>query len=249
MARIPRGFLQLALVMLSASAAEQLWCAQAAPGKPANKFPHDCNPTGITDKDIPNFRKVDQDLYRGARPTYRKDVYLKLAELGIRTIVNLETKEALKEEALVKQANQELSARHLPEIKFIHFPISPVLQDKLTGVPDGGEYGIHHLFEELQTAPKPIFLHCEHGKDRTGAIVVIYRMRRHELTFEQAYKEALHYRFNRSSDRGLLTTMRRYRDPQILASLPDPEPSGATGMGVCIGSSNSVPLPIRNALQ
>src|SRR5713226_1736208 len=51
------------------------------------KFPQDCNPTDITDKDICNFHKVDADLYRGARP--RCSGYVKLANMGIQTIVSL----------------------------------------------------------------------------------------------------------------------------------------------------------------
>ena len=247
-ARIATSFLLLALAVLWAGATQRLRPAQVEQGKRSNNFPHDCNPTGITDKDIANFHQVDRDLYRGARPAYREDVYLKLVDLGIRTIVNLETGEASKEEAEVKQVNQELSGRHLPQVEFIHFPIRPILQVNLTGVPDEGEHGIRHLFEELQQAPKPIFLHCAQGKDRTGAIAVLYRMRRHELAFEQAYDEALHYKFN-ILNRGLIRTMRRYRDPKALAELPDPDASAATPVGVCIGSSISAPMLVPNVPQ
>jgi len=234
------------LGMLWASAAPQLQPVQAEAGKQSNNFPHDCNPTRITDNDIRNFHQVDRDLYRGRRPACRKDVYLKLADLGIRTIVDLETGEASKEEAEVKQINQELSDRHLPQLTFIHFPISPILEVKLGGVPYGGEHGIRHLFEELQQAPKPIFLHCNRGKDRTGAIVAIYRLRRHELSFKQAYEEALHYKFN-IWDRGLVRTIERYRDPKKLAALPDPDVASATAVGVCVAGSISGPMLLPNA--
>jgi len=245
-ARIAGSFLLLVLGMLWPGSAPQLQPAQAEQGKQSNGFPHDCNPTRIADNDIRNFHQVDRDLYRGARPAYRKDVYLKLVGLGIRTIVNLETGEASKEEAEVKQINQELSDRHLPQVKFIHFPISPTLQVILTGLPGGGKHGARHLFEELQQAPKPIFLHCNHGKDRTGAIVVLYRMRRHELAFQQAYEEALHYKFN-SLDGGLIKTIRRYRDPKALVELPDPDASAAAAVGACVGGSMSLPTPVRDA--
>jgi protein tyrosine/serine phosphatase len=230
--------------MLCVGAAPEL---RAGQGKRSKHFPHDCNPTRIADKDIANFHQVDADLYRGGRPAYGKDVYLKLAELGIRTIVNLETGEANKEEAEVKRVNQVLSDRHLPQIKFIHFPISPFPQVFLTGVSDKGEHGIPHLFAELQQAPKPIFLHCERGKDRTGAIVALYRMRRHELPFDRAYQEALHYRFNESLDGGLIKTIRRYQDSKRLADLPDPDASAAPTVTVCVGGSTSAPMPVSVA--
>src|SRR5580698_7627221 len=99
----PGSFVLLALTILWAGAALQVWPAQVEQGKRPNRFPHDCNSAKITDNDIINFHQVDHDLYRGARPAYRKDVYLKLSDLGVRTIVNLETGEAAKEEAVVKQ--------------------------------------------------------------------------------------------------------------------------------------------------
>ena len=107
-----RSFLPLVLGMLWAGAAPQLQPVQAEPGKRSNVFVHDCNPTRITDNDIRNFHQVDKDLYRGARPPYQSDVYKKLVELGIRTIVNLETGEASKKEAVVDRINQGLSDSH-----------------------------------------------------------------------------------------------------------------------------------------
>jgi len=243
-ARIAKSFLLVAVGMLSVGATQELRPARADQGRRSKPFPHDCNPTRIKDEDIENFHLVDTDLYRGGRPAYRQDVYLELAELGIRTIVNLETGEAKKEEAEVNRVNQVLSDRHSPQIKFIQFPISPFPQVFLTGVSDRG---IRHLFEELQQAPKPVFLHCAQGKDRTGAIVALYRMRRHELLFDRAYQEALYYRFNESSDGGLIKTIRRYQDPKRFDDLPDPDPSAAPTVTVCIGGSASAPMPVSDA--
>jgi protein tyrosine/serine phosphatase len=237
---INRSFLLVILCILSA-ATRYLRSAQADSVSRSSRFPHDCNPAGVTDKDIKNFHQVDADLYRGGRPAYRDKVYLDLAALGVRTIVNLETTEAGEEEAAINHVNQILSQRHSPPITFVHFPISILPQISLTGVPDEGENGIRHLFEELQQAPKPIFVHCEHGKDRTGAVIALYRMRRGEMSFDQAYQEALHYRFDESLDGGLIKTIKRYQDPKTLAALPDPDPSPASPIGVCIAGSPAAP--------
>ena len=35
----------------------------------------------------------------------------------------------------------------------------------------------------------PIFLHCLHGKDRTGLMVAIFRMARQGWSFDKAYTE------------------------------------------------------------
>jgi len=108
-----RGILLLVLGTLWAGSAPQL-PVQAEQGKRSNIFPHDCDPTRIRDNDIPNFHRVDRDLYRGARPAYRKDVYLKLVDLGIKTIINLETGDASKEEPVARGRNLSSTKCALP---------------------------------------------------------------------------------------------------------------------------------------
>jgi len=177
-------------------------------------FPHDANPTPIVDADICNFHQVDADLYRGGRP--QPSAYAKLVELGIRTIINLEEPEYAERE---KSVLDELNATLKPEqrINLISFPIG-LKEIAVAGVPDER---VKELFQQMQAAQKPIFLHCYHGKDRTGAIVAIYRMRRREKSYDEAYEEAHHYRFNRS-EFGLRRTIDRYESAKKLQSLPRP---------------------------
>ncbi len=177
-------------------------------------FPHDANPTNIADEDICNFHQVDADAYRGGRP--RPGAYAKLAELGIRTIVSLEeTEHAEKERAILEDLNRTLPPEK--RIDFIAFPIN-TSQITLTGLSD---QQVRSLFDRLQNARKPVFIHCYLGKDRTGGIVALYRMLRQEESYRQAYDEALHYKFDRL-DFGLKRTLDRYKDPTKLKSLPRP---------------------------
>jgi tyrosine-protein phosphatase SIW14 len=177
-------------------------------------FPHDSNPTPIVDEDICNFHQVDADLYRGGRP--RPSAYAKLAKLGIRTIVNLEEPEYAERE---KSVLDELNATLKPEqrIEFISFPIDQI-EIAATGVP---HERLQDLFQQIKKAQKPIFIHCYHGKDRTGAIVALYRMLRQEKSYEEATDEAFHYRLSRR-DVGMQNTIDRYKNPKKLKSLPRP---------------------------
>ena len=191
-----------------------LWAA--APGGAQSPcgldFPHDSNPTKVTDQDVCNFHQVDESLYRGGRP--HPSAFPKLVELGIRTIINLEESEsAAQEKAVVDELNLQLSPEQ--KIDFISFPIGP-REIEQTGV---SQEGMMRLFEQIRDARRPIFIHCYHGKDRTGAVVALYRMRRHQKTFEEAYKEAYHYLFQ-ESDLGLRRTIDRYEAYKSLQTLP-----------------------------
>jgi protein tyrosine/serine phosphatase len=177
-------------------------------------FPHDSNPTPIIDEDICNFHQVDADLYRGGRP--RPRAYAKLVLLGIRTIINLEEPEYAERE---KSVLDKLNATLKPEqrINFISFPID-LRAIATTGVP---HERLQDLFQQIKKAQKPIFIHCYHGKDRAGAIVALYRMRRQEKSYEEATDEAFHYRLSRH-EVGMQNTIDRYKNPQKLKSLPRP---------------------------
>jgi tyrosine-protein phosphatase SIW14 len=171
---------------------------------------------------------VDADAYRGARPekTAAQQAYRDLAALGIRTIINLESKgTADTEQATVNEALGP------GKITVISFPINLwhifLLSTSHEQIKDG-------LFKALQSAPKPVFIHCQHGKDRTGAVVLLYRLKRTELGPGDAYKEARHYRFSRFNF-GLKGTIHRYeRKPDKLADLPDPA-SGSAYSQMCVG--------------
>ena len=180
------------------------------------------------EKLVPAFHRVDADLYRGGRPAYHDDVYLKFAELGIRTVVNLEGgAEARREQEAIERVNTKLAEQGKPALTFVSFPINSFTGTVL-GSPSNQGMGV--LFREIANAPKPIYVHCEHGKDRTGMVVALYRLWRSESTFEDALSEADYYHFSYWNF-GLKRTLDRYRQAPALKSLGEP-PAGAVS-GVC----------------
>jgi len=49
---------------------------------------------------------------------------------------------------------------------------------------------VYTLLSTLKLAPtEPVFVHCQHGADRTGCMLGIYRVTQQGWTFSQAYKE------------------------------------------------------------
>jgi len=197
-----------------------LWASAPAQEPCAYEFPLDSNPTSITPQDICNFHQVDETLYRGGRPRTR--AFPKLVELGVRTIISLEEPEsAAKEKATVDELNRTLAPEQ--QIDFLSFPISPAETEE-TGV---SHERLQELFRKMRGAQRPIFLHCYHGKDRTGAIVALYRMLMNQKSAREAYEEAYHYRFSRD-DHGLSRMLNRYARTKKLQTLPRPGPPTET---------------------
>ncbi len=176
---------------------------------------------------VPAFHRVDADVYRGGRPSYRDDVYLKFADLGIRTVVNLEGgTEAKREQEVIERVNTKLAEQGKPALTFVSFPIDSFTGTVLTA-PTDKNIGV--LFHEIAQAPKPIYVHCEHGKDRTGMVVALYRLWRGESTLEDAISEADYYRFSYWNF-GLKRTLERYRAAPALQTLGTPPTTPVSGV-------------------
>jgi protein tyrosine phosphatase (PTP) superfamily phosphohydrolase (DUF442 family) len=183
------------------------------------RFHHTCNPTTISERDIQNFHRVDSDLYRGAPP--KCSGYIKLARLGVKTIINLQ--------GGGRGALERCQRKKGLRLRFISFDI-PLLETTVTGISD---QSLRRLFAMMQRAPKPMFITCRYGEDRTGVIVALYRMKRGEMSFSQAEREALYYGMERYLLPGLKETLDRYKNPQELRSLPAPTLSAFRPESVC----------------
>src|SRR5215471_17560411 len=102
--------------------------------------PRDCNPTTITPAEICNFHKVDNDLYRGGRPTCVG--LAKLEALGVRAFIDLGGAGAA-----IGRCKAEAKARGM------HFILAKISLPHivLTGVSDNQ---LRNLFAEMKSAPK-----------------------------------------------------------------------------------------------
>lgn len=130
-------------------------------------------------EDLGNFGQLESDLFRGARPTEKG--MAQLAQRGVRTIIDLENKEAP-----VKQ--EEIWARKYG-IKFINIPLSIITPPSDTSV---------QRFLALASDPanRPLYFHCMQGRDRTGCMAFCYRLTRHGWKYDAAYQEMENYHFH-----------------------------------------------------
>lgn len=136
---------------------------------------------------IPNFGKVDDHLYRGAQ--LDSEGMNALKKLGVKLIVNLRQPwDAWKDEAAKALANG---------ILYTNIPMS--------GVGRPQDEKVRQVLALFETSSTPIFVHCQNGCHRTGAVVACYRIQHYHWSSELALREAERYGFFKSED-----PMRRY---------------------------------------
>lgn len=126
------------------------------------------------DSEIPNFKQVNQNIYRGGRPS--AEGLLELQKLGIKTIINLEDNRSA-----VKTEQKNLKSY---PINFISIPTASLWSPK--------DKNVDHILNLLKDPNNfPIYIHCQHGQDRTGLMIGLYRVFDEGWKPVDAYQEML----------------------------------------------------------
>lgn len=121
---------------------------------------------------IANFGRVNGTLFRGAQPDERG--LENLQRLGVATIINLRM--------AADAWHGEADAAHRHGLVYVNVPLQGL------GAPTDAQ--VTRVLSLLESSRPPVFVHCEHGADRTGTIVACYRMRHDGWTPDQAMAEA-----------------------------------------------------------
>jgi protein tyrosine/serine phosphatase len=128
---------------------------------------------------LPNFHTVAPGIYRGAAPT--DEGLRKLKAMGVKTIIDLRIapktvkKEGVEARALgFKWMNLPMGAE-APTTKEVDTLLSTLNQ---------------------ATPQSPVYVHCQHGADRTGCMLGVWRVTHDHWTYAQAFTEMRKYGFN-----------------------------------------------------
>jgi len=126
---------------------------------------------------IENFGRINPNYYRGAQP--KGQDYSDLAALGVKTIINLESDDADRNEgAMAKRAG----------LAYLQIPMT-------THVPPTSEKIAQFLRTVNDPAAQPVYVHCVGGRHRTGVMTAVYRMTQNGWSADQAFKEMKQYNF------------------------------------------------------
>lgn len=124
-------------------------------------------------KELPNFHKVSDTLYRGAQPL--GGAAKKLAELGVKTIINL-------------RGEDEGSREERKEVESAGLRYFSVTMPGLSAPSDAQVASVMGIIDNPEN--QPVFIHCKRGSDRTGTIAAIYRISHDGWTADRAIAEA-----------------------------------------------------------
>lgn len=124
-------------------------------------------------RELPNFHKVNDRLYRGAQP--QKGGLKILATLGVKTILNLRGEDE----------NTQVEQKEAKELGLTYYALP------MGGLSRPTDQQVEQALAIINNPENgAVFVHCKHGADRTGVVIACYRMRQENQTAEQAKEEA-----------------------------------------------------------
>lgn len=139
---------------------------------------HPCLAAPAGPRGIANFHTVAPGITRGGAPTLQGLQALK--GMGVETIIDLRISPRL----VTREAAQ---ARALG-FRFVNLPMG-------SDPPTARQVSVF-LATLKQAPPRPVFVHCQHGADRTGCMIGIYRETQQGWDFPRAWAEMRRYGFN-----------------------------------------------------
>jgi protein tyrosine phosphatase (PTP) superfamily phosphohydrolase (DUF442 family) len=162
-------------------------------------------PRGLPAREgILNFAQVSDRIFRGAQPdtTGLKN----LQTLGVKTIIDLRMPDdAWKDEA---------TAARTHGILYTNIPFRGF------GPPTDAQ--MNQVLSLIESSPGPVFIHCQHGCDRTGTVIACYRIQHDRWSEDKAMQEARRHGLS-WFERGMKKFVGQFGRPQKNAKAGPPD--------------------------
>lgn len=127
---------------------------------------------------IKNFGIVQKNvLYRGSEPHQEGIEYLH-NQLGVKTIVSLR-------DGSYNQNKEDAEIAKKLGVNHVEIPMDSRKEPT--------EEQVQTFFNVMEKYPKPVYIHCYRGKDRTGYMCARYRMKYNGFSGQQAVEEKAKY--------------------------------------------------------
>jgi protein tyrosine/serine phosphatase len=144
--------------------------------------------------DIFNFGQISPNYFRGGE--LKGSAASDLAARGVKLVIDLRSDGDVKatEARLVASAG----------MKYVRIPMS-------TRVAPTSEQISEFMSLVTNPANQPVYVHCVHGRDRTGTMVAVYRMVKHKYSNEQAFAEMRSFGFTPEDYPSLAAFVKSYK--------------------------------------
>lgn len=153
-----------------------------------------CATVGKPITGVANFAAVGDGLYRGGQPSYAGIQQLK--SNGVRTVIDLRDDRNPAERKWVEDAG----------MAYVNIPTNANRVEPAK---------IATFLKEVDEAQRPIFVHCYHGRDRTGLEIAVYRMVEQDWPREAALKELYAHGYHWAMFPGIARYVRTFNPEQF----------------------------------
>jgi protein tyrosine phosphatase (PTP) superfamily phosphohydrolase (DUF442 family) len=215
--KMRRAFVFLGVLALCAATLVMLRAGRDQPAAANSALESGKTSTGkccaekVVVKGLDNFGRCNKGLCRGAQPDAAGYAWLK--EQGFKTVVNFRTWHNDDEAEAIRKLGLT--------------PLNISLQADVRGSEPPTDAQLKEFFEiVLDPKNQPVYIHCAHGKDRTGTMAALYRMEVDGWTADEAIEEMRAFGYN-TIWQDLVDYVKKYKPGKYVPQRKSPESPAA----------------------